>query len=44
VGGEIAILKWEERYLEVELSKEQIELAYGKEGLREWGLSSRLRN
>jgi hypothetical protein len=28
--------KWEERYLEVELSKEQIELAYGKDGLTEW--------
>lgn len=28
--------QWEERYLEVELSKEQIELAYGKEGLHEW--------
>jgi hypothetical protein len=28
--------KWQDRYLEVELPKEQIELAYGKDGLVEW--------
>lgn len=28
--------KWKDRYLEVELSKDQIKTAYGMEGLKEW--------
>jgi len=28
--------KWQDRHLEVELSKEQIKTAYGAEGLKEW--------